>query len=213
MKRFIERALDVLFPPHEDVIRARAVREEKALSLLSIRAVHGSTVYAALPYANVSVRALIRANKYYNDTHSAEVLGSVLYEMLEVLREERALDPQWEHPLVVPIPTSPDRARSRGAHQVKNIMRALLSEHRDALEYADVLKRVARPSQTKVQKHKRYKNIRGAFSIPKRFHARVLGRSVIIVDDITESGATMKDAMRAIREAGAKHVVGVALAK
>jgi len=36
---------------------------------------------------------------------------------------------------------------------------------------------------------------------------------VLLIDDVSETGATMQDAMRALKEAGAKEIIGIALAK
>lgn len=206
------RVIDYLFPPHHDVVTARAISVERITPLyrLSCSKHH---VCTALPYTEESVRALIRGNKYYNDSHSRSVLALVLREMLVALHEEHALAAEWEAPLIVPIPTAPKRVRERGFHQVKSIVREALSDTEGVFTYADVLMRKNRPSQTTIPKSERHANVAGAFFVPARHHTMLRGKSVILVDDITESGATLKDAARALCDAGALHLISVAVAK
>ena len=54
-------------------------------------------------------------------------------------------------------------------------------------------------------------NVRGLYTVPDR--AVVEGGHVILVDDVLTSGATMRECARVLREAGARSVTGVALAR
>ncbi len=76
-----------------------------------------------------------------------------------------------------------------------------------------MLQRANRVSQIEVPKEVRELNIAGAFSVPDSTRAKVAGKNVLVVDDVSETGATMKDMHRALYEAGAHLVIGVALAK
>ncbi len=49
----------------------------------------------------------------------------------------------------------------------------------------------------------------GAFSADRKI---VEGRIVVLVDDVTTTGATLRDARRALFEAGAKEVYAVTIA-
>jgi predicted amidophosphoribosyltransferase len=65
------------------------------------------------------------------------------------------------------------------------------------------------PSQTKQHsKAERIQNLRGVF----RADRIVSGRSIILVDDVVTTGATLSEAKRALRKAGAKRISCYALA-
>ncbi|MEK7613633.1 MAG: phosphoribosyltransferase family protein [Patescibacteria group bacterium] len=209
----LKAIVDMLFPPHRDVVVAHSVSKEtlKPLFVLSLRS--ESSVYTGLPYAHEGVRALIKANKYYRDAHSSSVLALILRDMICDIERTREKKSDKNIPLLVPVPTAPTRARRRGAHQVKRILEALPSDIKNTYQYADVLSRHDRPSQTKVPKNKRADNIAGAFFVPVHLHSTVRGQTIFLIDDVTESGATLGDATRALFEAGATDIIRVALAK
>lgn len=208
---FLSSLLTLFFPLSETVEAARMVSKERLFENVRLEYAPGHRTYTVLHYSDPSVRALIRANKYYNDRHSEEILASVLGDLLQAVLEEEELALQGRPVLVVPTPTAPARTRTRGRHQVKALcVRAELPE---GAIYADVLQRANRVSQIEVPKEVRERNIAGAFSVPGHLCAQVSGKNVLVVDDVSETGATMKDMHRALREAGAHVVIGVALAK
>jgi len=57
----------------------------------------------------------------------------------------------------------------------------------------------------------RKRNIRGIYAV--REPGKVEGRNIILLDDVITSGATMRECTTVLFEAGARTVVGVALAK
>lgn len=208
---FLSSLANLLFPPSEAVEAAHTLSTEQILAQLRVEYAAAHRTYTALHYSVPSVRALIRANKYYNDRHSEEILASVLGDLLQAVLEEEELALQGRPVLVVPTPTAPARARTRGRHQVKAL--CVRAELPDGVIYADVLQRANRVSQIEVPKEVRERNIAGAFSVPENARATVAGKNVLVVDDVSETGATMNDMHRALREAGAHVVIGVALAK
>ncbi len=54
-------------------------------------------------------------------------------------------------------------------------------------------------------------NVRDSFVL--KYPEQVVGKNVILVDDVFTSGATMKEAVKVLKEAGAKKVVGFVIAR
>lgn len=217
MNGFLRTCLDAFFPPHRDVVAAETVSVEDMLGLYRLSYHQTLGTYTALPYRDPAVRALIRANKFHHSLHAARVLGVVFVEMLAGVLDEHALSVGGKPLVIIPIAASPRRMRMRGGNQVEWIIDAMAPEVKGVYEYAPrALARHHRESQTHVQKNKRRENIRGAFFVPVhegRSPSFVHGATVVLVDDVVESGATMADARRALKEAGARRIIGVALAK
>src|SRR2546423_1723268 len=69
----------------------------------------------------------------------------------------------------------------------------------------------AAPPQSTLPAAARWDNVRDAFAV--RDAVRVAGRSVILVDDVVTTGATLAAAARPLRRAGARAVLGIALAR
>lgn len=110
--------------------------------------------------------------------------------------------------LVIPVPQHPAGLRRRGFNPAAVLARALAREH--ALVFAPcALERLRDgPSQTGLDRAARRRNVAQAF----RARRRVAGR-VWLVDDVTTTGATLEEAARALRRAGAREVVGVCAAR
>lgn len=102
---------------------------------------------------------------------------------------------------VVPVPTSTRRRLSRGIDHTLAIARGVAREL-DA-KVVRGLTRVHRPSQLSVAVSQRAGNVSGAIRPAGRRSRRGLeGGWVILIDDVTTTGATLRAAARALRRAG-----------
>lgn len=213
MRRVFTLLINTLFPPHDDVVHAQRVTEQRIGRIVSVRRMPNG-IYTALPYSNPSVRALIKANKFYQDRHAAQLLASVLYDLLIYIEDEFALEPLVTHAFLIPIPSSSAKKRERGYNQIEHIIEQLPKETIESFIYMPrALARHDRPSQARVPREARRDNIRGAFFVSPEQQGALKGEAVFLIDDVSESGATMADATRALKEAGALTVIGIALAK
>jgi ComF family protein len=112
--------------------------------------------------------------------------------------------------LVVPIPLGNQRLRERGYNQAALLARPFALAL--GLPYRPhALKRV-RETRTQVGLSitQRQKNVEGAFKADPDI---VTGKSVILVDDVMTTGATLDEAGRVLQQAGANRIVGLSLAK
>ncbi len=154
------------------------------------------------------VRALKFRGLEYLGTH----LGA---ELVPVVRD---LGGTWD--LVVPVPLHWRRRWRRGYNQAERIARSLAG--RLGVPCRPVLhrRRATRP-QVGLPRSERLLNPRGAFALGRRSAlgasraggAGIAGRSILLVDDVVTSGATLSAAAGVLIAAGAKRVVAVAVAR
>jgi len=110
--------------------------------------------------------------------------------------------------VVVPVPLHRARERSRGFNQARDLARRL------GRPLADVLVRTRpTPSQTDLPAARRHANVRGAFVVRPRARAGIDRRLVVIVDDVSTTGATLEACARALKEAGAREVRALTAAR
>jgi len=211
----VSSIIDFFFPPPKDVVRIRAITIDTVREKLIVRAKPLPWIFVGFSYRDQDIQSLIRANKFYGTKKASQILGLCMSDMVLKALEERALDLEWRRPLLVPIPSSAKRKRKRGYNQVERIVEYALPFIETSVRYTpNVLKRKERPSQLRTEKKKRVENVSRAFFVTNDEAQRQLvsGECCIVVDDVSETGATLKDARRALLEAGAKEVIGIALA-
>ena len=119
---------------------------------------------------------------------------------------------------LVPIPLGRQRLRERGYNQSERLARALARRwHRPVV---DLLVRVRETAtQTALTPDARLANVAGAFAVAEgSIGGLTLGRrpgvsrpwpSLILVDDVFTTGATLAEAARALERAGVRNVLAV----
>jgi competence protein ComFC len=112
---------------------------------------------------------------------------------------------------VVPVLPHRQRYRERGYNQADLIARPLAK--RLKLPYRAVLLMRTRPRPDKhiLSLEERWESVRGAFAT--RPGSQVDKLRVLLVDDVMTTGATLDACARALRDAGAKSVVGLTVAR
>jgi|SRR3989344_607568 len=114
-------------------------------------------------------------------------------------------------PVVVPVPLYPGRERERGFNQAEIISRSAVGHW--SLVGSKLLVR-ARDTGQQVGKDRksRVENVRGAFEVQASRSQR-LASSVLLVDDVWTTGATMNECAKTLKSAGVKKVWGLVLAR
>ncbi len=113
--------------------------------------------------------------------------------------------------LVLPVPLHPRRLRERGFNQAGELARSCLPHWRHLIR-SDLLRRCRHaPPQTKLPAAERKRNLTEAFVITSA--AMVTGRSVLLVDDVMTTGATLNACAKELRRAGAKNIAAWTLAR
>jgi ComF family protein len=108
--------------------------------------------------------------------------------------------------LVVPVPLHFTRQYSRGFNQAADLASHL------GVPVAKALRRTRKTvTQTNLPESGRFENVREAFAM--RWKADVSGRVVVVVDDVSTTGATVDACARVLLEAGAKEVRGLTAAR
>ncbi|MGH2448415.1 MAG: ComF family protein [Chloroflexota bacterium] len=116
---------------------------------------------------------------------------------------------EMEAEAVVALPLHPSRRHQRGYDQSALLARHLAHTLHFPLE-SHVLRRTRRTEQqASLDREHRQANVAGAFAV----NAPLEAETVLLVDDVVTTGATMSEAGCALKEAGVERVVGLAFAQ
>lgn len=161
---------------------------------------------APYSYRDPLVRELIHAYKY----NGVRALAGLFADEIAAFLTAYGIRPR-RSALLIPVPLARSRERERGFNQARLLAQEL--SNRLGLSVLEALKRVrATEQQIEMETHAaRRANVADAFRV--RDAGMVPGRFVILVDDVSTSGATLTEAATALRAAGAKTVWAIAIAK
>jgi len=113
--------------------------------------------------------------------------------------------------LVMPVPLHTKRLKERGFNQALLLAHRMSETHH--IPYScDNLYR-ARPTRPQVELTgvERIRNVAGAFALRKP--EEVVDRSIVLIDDVFTTGATMNECASVLKEAGAAQVTAFTLAR
>ena len=114
--------------------------------------------------------------------------------------------------LVVPVPLHKSRLWLRRYNQSAELARRLARDFKLAFDPFALVRSRATPSQGVMSSAKaRRRNVLGAFKVPDP--GRVVGKRVLLLDDVLTTGATVEACARALKRAGAERVLVLALAR
>ncbi len=195
----IAPVLDVLLPPRKTERLVRGLNMETLATLASAD--------GTLPYHEPRITALIWELKYRNNPHARTLAGKWLVEAALAIAEEC-----MSTPVLVPVPMHASRRAQRGYNQTEELCKAIMKISGNSFLYEPhALERVRNTlPQQKLPRYRRLKNMSGA--IEATAPESITGKTCIVVDDVSTTGATVHETKRALLAGGAKSVEILTLA-
>lgn len=154
---------------------------------------------------NPQLRSLVHSFKYKAREDLAGFLGGKMAAALSGFPE---LGP---YKFTAAVPLHPSRRRDRGFNQAE-LLAATLASSCNLFHLEGAARRARNtPSQTALSKEKRKSNMAGAFAVVKP--ELVKGRSILLIDDVATTLATLEELASEFKKSGAKSVAAYTLAR
>jgi competence protein ComFC len=208
---WIKYVHDFLFPPSEKV---KIIEHVRLQHLLQRRLIHWSAdkkIVALLPYKDELVRSIIHELKYKKNEKAGKLCAEIIFkEIIETL-------PSGNY-VFVPMPISKARRVARGFNQCEMIIGNILYiinnkpllDKSFRCELNLLVKNQETRHQTSQKRKERLENIKNCFSLSN--DTRLHGEIIILIDDVTTTGTTMNEAIRALEKSSAQKVLAIAVA-
>lgn len=212
LNQILETILDFLFPKSElDIIIEKETPETLAHKLLKGRETENKSIYALFDYRDEIIRRMVWALKYRRNKRVAKVFAVLLYDFLIEEFSDLSVYSNFDKPILIPIPLHKKSYRKKGFNQTEFIAKELVSIDNFCTLNTEILQKVKNTqNQTKLARNKRLKNIVGAFIVKNP--ADIKNRNIVVLDDVTTTGATLNEARKVLLRSGAKKVIGIAIA-
>lgn len=162
-------------------------------------AIDGLRAYACYSGA---LRNAIHRLKYQRDIALAETLAGFLVELYH--------ETEWQIDLVAPVPLGVVRRRERGYNQAAMIAYPFALAVQVSYSGGAIRRVRETASQVDLGFSQRHENVRDAFWADPQ---RVTGRTILVIDDVTTTGATLNACAEALKNAGANTVYGFVVAR
>lgn len=222
-----EGLLRVLYPPRCEGCGARLLDAAQPLChrclyrLERAEAAHLDRLLARLPEARAAldgafalwlfddggtVQRVQHLLKYGNRPHVGRALGQVMGTAYGATTAPRPA-------LVLPIPLHRARRYERGYNQSAMLAQGVGCALGVPVEEALLVRCRATRTQTNLSRRRRWSNVEGAFAVATP--QAVAGRTLLLIDDVMTTGATLAAAAAALKHAGAAsiHAATLALAR
>ena len=159
---------------------------------------------ALFPYKNRLIKEMIWLFKYKNDARALNLFANILGERIISESEEFLPFCAMQKIVLIPIPTSKKRSNERGLNHTLLLAEKIIELYgRDFFEIAPNIltfqKDIKRQTACK-NKKEREENMKNAFTVSNNKY--LSGRYVAVIDDVTTTGATFKEALRVLADSG-----------
>jgi len=230
LKAALDRAVDLIFPPHalDGAAKTRSSPQSSGYSADAWARVRfiseplcdgcGAPFEYAMadrcPACIASPRAFARARSavIYDDASRDLILQfkhadrTDLAGLLARWINRAADDLLADADVIAPVPLHPGRLLTRRYNQAAEIARPLARWRKTAYLPQALQRRKASESQAGKSASGRRRNVAGAFVVPERSKARIEGRRILLIDDVLTTGATAEACAKALLKAGAAAV-------
>ncbi len=214
--KLLNTILDIIFP-----VNCFSCKEKGAL--LCIKCLSSSReaeresanwVFPLFDYRDLKIKKAIWLLKYKGKRKLANIFAEIMYgRILEELADLKQLE-NFNESILIPIPLAPRRQRERGFNQATLICNELVKLDKNVnfnLEKNILIKPKDTEHQARIEdRSKRLKNIIGSFVVKNK--ELVAGKNIILIDDVTTTGATLNEAKKTLKQAGARKIIAFTIA-
>lgn len=178
----------------------------------------------ALPTAGATTCGACQAQRpYFDATQAAYRYGFPLDRLVQALKYRHRLalaawfaeamlahsSPAGPHDLVLALPMAPGRLSQRGFNQALEVARPLARALAVPLALDACVRCLEAPAQASLPWRARQANVRGVFEARRE----LAGKSVLVVDDVMTTGASLNELARTLKKQGAARVDNWVLAR
>ncbi len=171
-------------------------------------------IFPLYDYRHITIKKSIGLLKYRNKKRLAQIFAEVMYgRILEELSELTLIE-NFDKPILIPIPLSKERYYERGYNQTELICKELGKiDHNENFKFKNNI--LIKTKETKHQAHienrkERLRNIVGSFIVKNPIEIK--NRNIILIDDVTTTGATLNEARKVLKQAGSKKIIAFTIA-
>lgn len=204
-----EKILALIFPPNGEA-RAIETMSPSAFSQEATRVLDElpQGIYSLFHYKDPLVKQALWALKYRGSRPVAKLFATLLYETILEHISDALLFENVSEPLLLSLPLSEQRLKERGWNQAELICEEIIKLYPQLHYNKNILKKIKHTApQTTLSRKERLLNLKNCFGIDSGALHLLQNRNIILLDDVTTTGSTLKEARATLIKAGARKVL------
>jgi len=115
--------------------------------------------------------------------------------------------------MIIPVPLHPRRLKERGFNQSQLLGRVLAKKLNIPCDPFILIRTKDTDPQVGLSEKERRENVRGAFAISPGMCSHIEGKTLLVLDDVMTTGATVEECARTLKSAGAEKVCVLTIAR
>lgn len=225
-KKIINFFLDLLFPIYCygcqepglylcDKCFKKLLFQEKKANNYNLERSNLRDIFICGDYDNKLLSTLIKAFKYESIKDIGQDLARFMNFFWEGKLKSFSLANKeifLSEALIIPLPLSKKRKKERGFNQSEILAKSFSLEFCYPL-YPALRRKNKRKHQAGLEEKARLKNVKNCFFVSKSEKKVIRNKSIILIDDVITTGATLNEAAGVLLDAGAREVYALVLAK
>lgn len=156
-------------------------------------------VWVATDYSGTAQK-LLKLYKFERARSAAAIMAVAMNDVLPILPKDT---------IIIPVPTATSRVRLRSYDHA--VLLARLIAIKRQLPWLRAVTRVSQTRQVGATRKQRREQLKNAFIVTKP--TLIKGRNVLIIDDVTTTGATLETMAQTLKTAGAKQINALTFAQ
>jgi ComF family protein len=159
------------------------------------------------------LKEAIHQFKYNSISDIGGVLGRIMAGKIKSIPVGAGLKPALTFDLVVPVPLHKKRLRQRGFNQAEILASVICREMHFCLAKNILVRNKYTVPQMELDREQRLENLKDVFIVGAYCDVPIKEKNILLVDDVTTTGATLEECAKVLKNNGAKSVWAIVLAK
>lgn len=165
-------------------------------------------VLVAADYNQPLLAKILHSFKYNFVSDLGEILAELLIKFLEFKIKKGDF---FSFDLVIPVPLARKRKLWRGFNQAEILSQKISQRFGWPLDLNLIFRTYHTHPQVGLKSGERAINVKGIFKVKSQLDLN--NKRILLIDDVITTGATMQECAKVLKEAGAKEVWGLVIAK
>jgi len=200
LRKIIREISNLIIPEEERLYALLTLDPDKLRRILpKAEPIQDSTTFPVFNYRNKDVKTLVWALKYKGNREILKLVAGFVYEEIIEIAQEKMLFEGKVEIILIPIPIGNEARKKRGFNQTEELCEVISKISGGEIKVANILEKSRETlHQTSLRRSERLNNMKNSIRLKEGKMQKWKDSLIIIIDDVYTTGATVREARRAL---------------